>query len=398
MAEGELEAFLRCGQHAFSEAPTPTALERERLALEGERAWVAVDRGEVVGTAAALALQMTVPGTVLAMAGVTGIGVLPSHRRQGVLRSLMRRQLDDLHAGGEAVAALYASESGIYRRFGYGQAGEDCHFSIPTAHARLTDPPVAAGRMRMVADPVGAVAGLAAGYDRACGGRPGMIRRSERWWRWWWADLTAEEPAPLLLAVHEDAGDVDGYVLYRVTSRWELGQPAGVLNVRELVGATAAVELALWEFCLGMDLVTEVESWHRPPDDPLRWVLAEPRRLRVTVRDGLWVGLVDCARALAGRRYAVEDRLVVDVSDEGCPWNAGRYQLEAGPDGAVCRRTRRSAMLELDTAALASAFLGASRLAWLARAGCVRERVAGAAARADRLLGWPVAPWSAELF
>ncbi len=395
---GEEGAFGLADHLAWSERPTPASLARDRLVLDGAQALVAVEDGAIVGTAAALALTMTVPGADLGVAGISAVGVLASHRRRGVFRDLMARQLADLHDGEEVVAALYASESGLYGRFGYGPAADSCRLTLPRAHAALRAGPEASGRVRLVTDPPAALADLAPGYERARGQRPGMVRRSDGWWRWWWSDRETEEPTPPLLAVHEQRGAVDGYVVYHLASSWEAGQPQGRLVVRELVGADPEVERSLWGFCLGVDLATEIDAWHRPPDDLLRAWLVEPRWLGVRLYDGMWVRLVDCARALEGRRYAVADRLVVQLHDAGCPWNAGRIELEGGPDGARCRRTRRSAALELDVADLAASYLGMPRLAWLARAGRVVERVPGAAARADRLLGWPVAAWSAEMF
>ncbi len=398
LAEGEEEAFARCFELAFSAAPTAAHTERARLGLEPGRTLVAVDGDEVVGTCALLSLEMTVPGGFLPVAGVSGVGVLPSHRRRGTLTHLIQRQLQDLHAGGEAVAALFASQAGIYGRFGFGMAGDDCAVRIATRDAELRALPAAPGRMRIVHDPAASLAQLGGTYDRCRTGRPGMIRREERQWRSWWAELVADDPRPVLLAVHEREGVVDGYVLYRVELRWAQGQPSGLLQVQELIGDAPAVEAALWQYLLGIDLVSEVETWHRPPDDVLRWCLADLRSLNLTLRDGLWVRLVDGARALEGRGYGAEGELVFDLDDSGCPWNRGRYHLEVGPGGARCRRTRRSAQLHLDVAALGSAYLGAARLVQQARAGRVEESEPGAAARADRLLSWPIAPWCAEVF
>jgi len=398
LADGELAAFTACNQLAFSEQPSAATVERDALVIEPDRAWVALDGDEVVGTAAVLSLEMTVPGGQVPVAGVTAVGVLPSHRRRGVLRRLLEQQQAAPRPAGEAVAALFASESGIYRRFGYGAAGEVCRLQIATRDAELVDAPVAPGRIRLLPDPGGALPRLQAAYQRSCQERPGMIRRDQRWWRWWWADQTAGEPVAPLLALHEQDGIPDGYVLYRVEPNWDGGYPHGRLRVAELVGAGPAIEAELWRYCLQVDLVAQVEAGNRPLDDPVRWWLADPRRLQLAVHDGLWVRLLEVAPALEARRYAVADRLVFDLTDPGRPHHAGRYLLEGGPDGARCQRTRRSAELTLDAAALGSAYLGLARLSQQARAGLLEESTPGAAARADRLLGWPIAPWCAEMF
>ena len=83
----------------------------------------AVDEGRIVGGAGAFSFRTTVPGgAVVPSAGVTVVGVLPTHRRRGILRSMMRLQLDDAHERGEALATLFASEETIYGRYGYGRA------------------------------------------------------------------------------------------------------------------------------------------------------------------------------------------------------------------------------------------------------------------------------------
>ena len=132
--------------------------------------------------------------------------------------------------------------------------------------------------------------------------------------------------------------------------------------------------------------------------DPLLSLLAEPRRLRLTVRDGVWVRLVDVPAALESRRYAAEDRIVLEVRDDFCPWNDGRVALEGGADGAACVRTDASPDLMLSSAELAAAYLGGTTIGHLARAGRVDEETPGALRRADAMLRWDPAPWCPEMF
>src|SRR5438105_11399722 len=102
--------------------PTPERIERFMRVLDHERMHAAWDDGKIVGGAGAFTFEMTVPGGTVPTAGVTVVGVYPTHRRRGVLRSMMRAQLDDVHERGEPLAALWASEETIYGRFGYGLA------------------------------------------------------------------------------------------------------------------------------------------------------------------------------------------------------------------------------------------------------------------------------------
>ena len=170
---------------------------------------------------------------------------------------------------------------------------------------------------------------------------------------------------------------MDGYVSYRVKER--------VLTVHELMAVTTEARAALWRFCFDMDIMRSTEAYARPVDDPLPWMLADPRRLERTVGDNIWLRLVDVRAALAARRYMQSDRLVIEVPDEFCPWNEGRYELEGGPEGAECRASTSSPDLALSVADLAAGYLGSVRFTTLARAGRVDERTPGALERADAM-------------
>jgi len=195
--------------------------------------------------------------------------------------------------------------------------------------------------------------------------------------------------------VHEgQGGEAEGDVAYRWKDDWRRGNPANQVVVVDAVGDTPALEAELWRYLLDLDLAAKVSAWQRPVDDPLRWLLADPRRLEVTsVRDDIWVRLLDLPVALAARRYGAEGRVVLDVADPFCPWNDGKWIVEAGADGTG--RARRSAPAEpadlrLDVAELGALYLGGVRASSLARAGRLEELSTGALGRADGLLG-PVA-------
>lgn len=132
-----------------------------------------------------------------------------------------------------------------------------------------------------------------------------------------------------------------------------------------------------------------------PPDDPVRWMLDDPRRLRLLrAREFLWLRLVDVARALSARAYGAADTLVLDVRDSVWPENARRFRLAAASGGAECEPTAAAADLALDVADLSSAYLGDVAFATLVRAGRVEERTEGAATRADALFACRPAPWT----
>jgi predicted acetyltransferase len=196
-----------------------------------------------------------------------------------------------------------------------------------------------------------------------------------------------------------EPGRVDGWVGYRIEERWPGGLPANLVRVGALHGLTPEADAALWRYCLDLDLAATVRLRDRPLDEPIRWRLADPRRLRtVHVGDQLWLRLLDLPAALAARRYAAAGELVLEVTDTLRPANQGRFRLEGGPDGADCRPTADRADLALDVADLGAAYLGGARLATMARAGRVAELTPGALLRADAMLASDPAPWSTTHF
>ncbi|MGH3006553.1 MAG: sterol carrier protein domain-containing protein [Gaiellaceae bacterium] len=145
---------------------------------------------------------------------------------------------------------------------------------------------------------------------------------------------------------------------------------------------------------LDVDLIHTVVAELLPVDHPLQLLLVDARRMRFRVLDGLWLRLVDVGAALSSRSYATEDTLVFEIRDTFCPWNDGRWKLQAG--GA--ERTTAPAELALDVGDLASVYLGGFTFADLFRAGLVEELVAGALVRADAVFRTDGAPWCPEIF
>jgi predicted acetyltransferase len=188
---------------------------------------------------------------------------------------------------------------------------------------------------------------------------------------------------------------VEGYAVYKVAHDWPEGTPNTTLTVRDLVAANPGAYADLWRFVLDVDLVTYVEAWNRPSDEPLFHLLREPRRLRARMSDNLWVRLVDVPSALAARRYAAGGRLVFEIADPFCPWNEGGYALEVAADGgAVAEPTTEPAEIACTASDLGATYLGGTSFRELHRAGRVDERAEGALARADAMFGWDPAPWS----
>jgi predicted acetyltransferase len=399
----EFPAFIRVDGAAYSSPQTDEEIEAARGPFEYDRSLVAVVDGRFIGSAGAMSFELTLPGhTTIPAAGVTWVAVLPTHRRRGVLKALMRRQLEDLRACGEALAVLTASESAIYRRFGYGAATSVMYTEIEKGHTAFLSPLNRAGRYRFVEHEEAISEILPPLYDDVRRARVGELNRTLTKWKSQYRAPNAPFNGfgPRLYVVYEsDSGRVDGAVIYRAKLEWVNGVPDGTLQVSELIARTPEAYAALWRYCLDVDLIARVRGLHRPVDEPLRWLLADSRRLRVThLADNLWVRLLDIPTALAARRYATTGRLTFEVNDAYLPDLAGRYTLEAGSDGATCARGDHPSDLALDVAALGATYLGGVSFSVLAQAGFVREETPGALARADAMFTSFPAPFCSTPF
>jgi predicted acetyltransferase len=405
----EFPAFYAVIANAFNSShQTDDDMQHELAVFEFDRSLAAFDGTDIVGTAGAYTFQMAVPGEITAVAGVTAVSVLPTHRRRGILSGLMRRQLADVRDRGETVAALFASEAPIYGRYGYGVASAELDLRIRRGEGIISRPrspggPATAPRLRG-AEPQDATAELAKVHDVVLRGRPGLHTRDDRWW-----DNTVWDPqhrrsgtSPLRCVIAEDDAGPRGYALFSVRPEWgEHGLPAGLLTVQELMGADPAAYAAIWGDLLTRDLVAEVRARMRPADDPLLHLLADSRRARAHLLDGLWVRLVSVPGALARRRYACGVDVVIDVADDLFAENAGRWRLQAaGPaaPGASCERTSAPADVALPVRALGAAYLGGTRLGAMAAAGLVTELRRGALAPLSAALSWEPAPWCPAIF
>ncbi len=413
ISEAEFRAFYAVIEHAFNSSyPTEAELRHDVLVIEFDRTLAAFDGTEMVGTAAALTLPMTVPGGAAAVAGVTAVAVLPSHRRRGILTSLMRRQLSDVRDRGEAVAALFASEAAIYSRYGYGTATGELDLTIRRGEGSMPALAAAPGgrtalgnvpRLR-IAEPGEATAELGKVYESVLRERPGMIARDGRWWEQilWDPEHRRSGNSPLRCVIAEDDQGPRGYALFSARPEWSDGIPGGVLHVRELMATDPAAYAAVWNDLLSRDLVGEVVARTRPVDEPLLYLLADPRRARPRVSDGLWVRLVSVPEALAARRYSCPVDTVIEVTDEEFAENEGRWRLQApGPESAeraTCERTSRAADVTVPVRSLGAAYLGGTRLGALAGAGLAGQARPGAIAALSTALSWEPAPWSPTLF
>ena len=349
--------------------------------LELDRMLVGVDGADIVATAGAWTFELTVPGgAYVPTAGVTWVGVTASHRRRGILRSLMARLHDHIAERGEPVAALTASESGIYGRFGYGVATRRARLVVASTLVRLRGGIGDDGAVRYV-DAGTARKVLPAIYDRARAQQPGTLSRNDRWWDYMLLDRESNRggASALFFVVHPD-----GYAMYRARNAWSKGFPNGEIVLLELMTASFEAYAALWRFLLDVDLVERISTSRSSPDEILPWLVDDPRRVQTeALWDDAWVRVLDVPAALSARRYLTEDRLVVEVVDPSRPATSGRYEVDGGPSGATSRRTTVEPDLVMDISALGSLYLGGVPATTLGRARLIEECTTGALRRAD---------------
>lgn len=362
---------------------------------EPERSFCAFDGATMVGTSGAYSLEMTVPGGLVRAGGTTMVAVLPTHRRQGALRMMMAAHLDDVQQREEPVAALWASDSGIYGRFGYGMASMQHELTIDPRHAsfhRGSPPPVPV----RITDPESAHSLIPVIYERLRRDRPGFIHRSQPWWEDRLFSDHSNQRGGATAFRFAVAEDESGYMIYRQKSGWEDGHGTGEVRVIDLVASTPGGWAGLWRLALSHDLVTKVVASLRPPDDPLFDLLAAPRRAVGRIGDGVWVRLLDLPVALASRAYQHDGRLLFRVTD---PFLDRSEVVELVVEGGMgeARPTSAEPDISLDIEDFSAAYLGLSRFQSLAALNRLEGETA-AFRLADRMFTWSPQPWCPEIF
>ena len=392
--EDEFDAFELALSNAFGDVDVlEHYLALDRLSMEFDRTFAAFDEGRIVGCAGVMTFTSVVPGgATVGTAGVTMVGVLPTHRRRGILTELMHRLHDQAADRGEPIATLLASEGQIYGRFGYGLAVLGQSFDVALDRVRWAPGTEPRGRTRLLRHEE-ARPQLRAVYERFAASRPGAVLPTDRQYAWLFSGITKSDEKEFV-AVHEDDDGVpDAYAIYRIKPRWPKGLPSNTLKVPQLVASTAEGSAAIWRFLFDIDLVSRVRTWDRPLDDPLVWQMAEPRALRATVGDFLYVRPLDVAAVLGAREYAADGRLVLDVDDEFRPTNTGRYELTVEDGKATCTKTDAQPDIACTIQIVGSTYLGGVSWGTLARAGRLEERTAGSVERAEEMFRTDVAPW-----
>ena len=404
----EIRTWFRVLDAAFADEVSDAEFEDELRQFEPDRIIGAVEGDAWVGAGAGYSLRLTVPGGVeVGAVGITAIGVMPSHRRRGILRQVMRWLVDQASERGEPVAILWASETAIYQRFGFGIGTLQGTFDIERSRARFARPVEPLGRMRLV-DRDEALELIPPVYDAMRSRIPGAVSRPVVKWRHQLlddAEWMRRGNGRKFIVVMVVEREVRGYAIYRVKTEWDERGPNNTVTTMEVLGLDAATERVIWEWLFGIDLVAHIKGWRTRVPQPLLLQLAEPRRLGLAVREGMLLRILDLPAALEGRGYDTAGTITFEVTDELRPSNAGRWRLTVTGGSASGARSVASVRptsdepdLILDTMDLASVYLGAFRFADLVRAARVRECRPGAMAAADRIFASDAAPWCSTMF
>jgi predicted acetyltransferase len=394
----EYRAALGGIGHYFGWVPSEEDAERFGSLLPHERMHAVFDDGRIVAGAGAYPLELTLPGGPSRCAGVTVVGVLPSHRRRGLLRRMMDVQLREAREREEPIAALWASEETIYGRFGYGLASLCMNLGVRRRNVRIRLDTEREGSVRLIENDE-ALRVLPPVYDRLRKRTPGFLSRSRGWWE---IRRLSDLPelrrgaGPLVRALYERNGRPAGWALYRIAQEGSTFEDwKKTVKVAELQGVDDAARRELWRFLLEIDWTDAVAVDGLAVDDPVLLLVDRLNELRARVFDGLWVRAVEVGAALEARGVSGDGRATIEVtSDPHFPDNIGTWTVE----GDRVRRSSRRPDVRLDVQGLGATLLGGFTFAQLARAGRAEEGARGGLARADALFRAERGPWCPEIF
>ncbi len=376
VTDAEYPAFVKAFIEGFADdIPSDDFDDLIRLNLPPERTLAAFEGEDMVGTFGGYDLSLTVPGGVaVPMEGTTVVTVYPTHRRQGLLRDMMQVHLDNAVAAGYPIAGLWASESGIYERFGYGIAAYGYAVKMEGSHIRFRDG-VEVDRVRRISvDEAFDV--LPPIFDAVCRRTPGMWKRSENWWK----DILADADwmkhgrTKLRIVIHDGDDGPDGYAIYRLkgadSDDWH---DAGEVRVIEAMAQTPRAIASLWSFLTNVDMRPTVKYNFYPMDDMLAPMITEGRRIQKKIQyESLYVRLLDVERALEARTYEHDGDIVIEVEDAILPATSGRYRLTVTAGIASCERTEDDADVSMDVDVLGGLYLGGQNAYAYAGAGRLR--------------------------
>jgi predicted acetyltransferase len=359
-----------------------------------------------VGTLAAVhssfEFAMRVPGGgTIATSGLTWVGVHQGHRRRGLLTAMMADHFARSRARGEPVSTLFAAEPGIYQRFGYGLAARDLRMKLGRKPDLREVPGSDELTVALETASLGAHSALIREFQSRYM-RPGSnatIPDSQLASLLVDVESARENAEPLRVATVRDGETVVAWATFRRKGDWEDSEPNGVVKVDAWGATTAAATRRLWSILTDLDLMSSTRSWAMAVDDPLVHLLVDERAAKPSVRDNLWVRVLDVKAALEGRRYEADADVVLSITDAQVPENAGSWRVTiVGGEATVSPAPESQADLTLGIQELGAAYLGGVRIEALVQAALVTENTSGAATALGRAMASPLAPVSNFMF
>lgn len=378
-----------------------TALLDKEKAFEGIRPeWTlcAFESGKLATTFGALPLTMRISGLEVPVSGVTCVGTLPIYRRRSHLRKVMAQHFQNLHEIEEQpIAALFASMAAIYQRFGYGIVSHHIGYNVEPRYVQFSYPHKGTGAFGELGDSEQDFQIMAELYGKFRSDRTGYLQREKATWEHS-VLLPATVGQRLIKSVYEQAGKPAGYVIY--TTQNQTGSPpVNRVLIRDLVWLNVDAYRSIWNHFANMDLFANILWMRAPADDPLPYLLLEPRRLQATIRDGLLARIIDVDKALTSRKYQERGELIFEVVNDGlCPWNNGRWKLETSPDKSIIRHTNKSPQLVIPISTLSMLMFGQITATEAARMGRLEVNQPDALPIWDRVMKTLYAPACADGF
>jgi predicted acetyltransferase len=402
ITDEEYPAFARAIVEGFSD-DMPSDGDFSALiksTLPPERTLAAFEGDEIVGTFGGYALDLSIPGGDVPMEGTTVVTVFPTHRRIGLMTEMMRLHLESAVANGYSVAGLWASESGIYGRYGYGIATYAATVTMRGREIEFRED-IEIDRVRRISIEQ-APEVLPRIFDRALAETSGMFARTADWWKaevLTDADWKRRGKTSMRIVVHDGPDGSDGYAIYRQKgSESDDGHSNGTVHVVEIVTVTELAHASLWSYLTNVDGCPNVRAWNISVDDPLAMKAIEPRRVKVESHfDALWILILDVKAALEKRSYEQDGTIRFTIANAFRPDVEGSYELAVEDGVASCRRIEGITDLTIDLDVLGALYLGSQDARAYASAARIRAD-AHAVAEVDRLFRTAKAPWCNQVF
>jgi predicted acetyltransferase len=316
----EFEERIALSQFAFQLQLPPDRLEHHRKVFRPEEDWGAFDdEGKLLSAMKLLPLETWIQGKKFAMGGLAGVATWPEARRQGCVSKLLVHGLKTMKESGQTVSMLHPFMFGFYRKFGWENTIERKFYTIATNQLpqRVETP----GEVKRMANPDLEV--LSAIYEAYASRYSGTLVRSRQWWNERMLTKTGS-----FAVYYDEIGTAKGYVFYQILDR--------TMTIHDWASLTETSRRALWTFVANHDSMIERVTMIAPIDDPLPFLLADPR-IKQEVIPYFMSRIVDAEAFVAEYPWEAgdtEEEVIIALTDAHAPWNNGDYFLRWSANGA----------------------------------------------------------------